>query len=906
MSSEVVQEKEAPKVTVKAVAAYAILPGIIPRLNRLAQGVQQVFFSFVRILGVVGLIDKNHPCLREENIGRYPISHILIYAWQNLKFNRENIPQIAMFFAVCLTLLLMCATFFVFILQFLFHVNVTQAQYFYFEPPVPADTGMDYSRNEDWIFIYLERIFGNAGGGTMDFWIENGSNINATVANPWFTAMFEGMIKAYSNAIFALAAFMIIYIIVMALVEAAKTGKPFGEKFDPIWAPIRMAIALFLLVPVTNYNAAQFLVFKSSEWGTNLANNVWLRALHAMVETDNNVQDPSKKKDNVTFVGTTKVDKGYRFVRDVFLIHVCMKGYNLIECSANASTTPMTTTIGKDDVHIIYNFGIPQAIAYCGSVRFAGPVQVPEGAPGNDKTGPLDTTKFWPNKVVMGYSTAVGNMVSPEYSMSTVADKFAAAFDDDKEADFSKIAGAAEVKQWINDYRSVAYGLDANGRVFGNYLPENRTYNEWILKSLEKDAEYGWGTAGVFYLRITNAMAMASKAIQSAPAVTSYPVNYTRIFATPEMPSISNQRGSELCEMQDKARNLACKSKSTPQRLYALLGKADDWFRSAPIGVSKLYAELGGAAFEDEMKVAQKEDAQEARDDSIFNTIAVGLFEMAKINLADLHPLGTVIEWGHIFMQTAFAAYIIAVAAGLLTTAVKALTFGLINLGSPLSSLAVTVGHMFLIPGFILTFVVPLIPAFYFLFAVLEWIISIVEAVIAMPLWALSFLTSEGDLLGDAVKGVKSLFEIILRPMIIVASLVFSVTIFTAGVMFINDGYALFLGAYDSATESVLGPVSSLTMALGAALIYMFLVYTYATSCFKLVDKLPDLFGRWLRLPPGFNTMIRAGHMDLRQQLIEGYIFKEMLERGTGFAQSIGAGVSQSVSSIAKLFKGSK
>ncbi len=879
-------------VTAGSAARYALLPGFIPRMNRIISHIGMIFFSFVKILGSIGLIDQNHPCMKPQNIGRYPFSQILLLAWQNLSFRRENIGQILMFFSVCLTLLLISAMLFIFVIKILFYINSSHAQFFYFQAPNPIDIGMPYDKNSDWTFIFLERIFGNTG--FFDFWAEQGANPAAVPANTLFTALFNGMLQTYSAALFGLAVFIILYVLIMAIVDAAKTGKPFGGKFDAVNAPIRMVITLFLLAPLpgSNYNAAQLLVFQTSEWGTNLANNIWLRSIHGMVEADSNETQPANMKRNTSFINVSNIDNGHRFIRDVFLIHLCMKGYNLINCQTNAPEVPVTGRVNSDPIYTSYQFGTSEAQAYCGKVMYSAPYIVPEGAPGNNPTGTppsTEVTDFWPNRVVQGYEEAVANVVAADHPMADVADRMVAAYSRDTDADFGAIAGPTDIKRWIDDYRTVAFGLGPDGTSFGAYTAQKRAYNVWIVSSLEDDAERGWATAGVFYLRMSAAMSMASKVVEKPPTVKQYPINFTHMYATPKDPNVSNKRGYEMCLMKDLlADSTMCDSKSIPQRLYALLDKGNEWFVTEPIKNPTIYSQLGATAFSNEMRVAQKEKSEESMDSqSLFPSITSSLRDMAKFSAYDLHPLGTVISWGQTFMHTAFKAYTIAIAASIVLGAIQVLFGMVVSLGSPVSTIAIAIGNLFLLPGFVLAFVIPFIPAFYFMFAVLEWIISIVEAVIAMPLWALSFLTSQGDVLGEGLNGVKLLFEIILRPVIIVASLVFAVIIFTAGVTFINDAYALYMGAYDESTKQSAGWVVSAFTGFGAALIYMFLIYSFATSSFKLIDILPDKFGRWLNLPQGLNSINRDQSDDVKEKLVQLVIIKELFNRVTGFVVSV-------------------
>jgi hypothetical protein len=147
-------------------------------------------------------------------------------------------------------------------------------------------------------------------------------------------------------------------------------------------------------------------------------------------------------------------------------------------------------------------------------------------------------------------------------------------------------------------------------------------------------------------------------------------------------------------------------------------------------------------------------------------------------------------------------------------------------------------------------FIVPLLPFLYFSFAVVEWITGVVEAVIGIPLWALTFITAEGDLGSETIDGAKILFEILLRPTITVLSLLVAIIVFTASVSYFNEAMDLYIG--NSNASSV---ATWMMSGFAMILIYMITVYILATSCFKVIDAIPNNFGRWLGMDRGYGQM---------------------------------------------------
>src|SRR5262249_8174989 len=57
----------------------------------------------------------------------------------------------------------------------------------------------------------------------------------------------------------------------------AVSGTPFGQRFQTIWAPIRLVMALGLLIPISNYglNSAQYLVLYAAKYGSGFATHTW-------------------------------------------------------------------------------------------------------------------------------------------------------------------------------------------------------------------------------------------------------------------------------------------------------------------------------------------------------------------------------------------------------------------------------------------------------------------------------------------------------------------------------------------------------------------------------------------------------------------------------------------------------
>ena len=886
------QDSAVSQITVKSVAKYALLPGVLPRLQRLADHVSQFLFMFTQVFGSVGLIDRNHPCLRPENIGLYRFRDIIGLAASNVVFDKKHIPQIIMFFGVVLSLVLTAAIFLGMLAGTMMNIGDAQAQLF----GTPSGTSsVQYGgEGKDWAMNFMYRIFGDAAGMFP-------VPANGAKGNPFYTSMLTGMLKYYSLAMLLIAALMIAYILIITVTESARTGKPFGTRFDGAWAPIRIALAIGLLMPITSsgYNGAQMVTFQAAKWGSNLATNVWYGGLRNM------------EKQSEGFFTSMMADPGYRFVRDMFLVNLCVAGLEEQKNNKTLYKGDIKQVAVAEGGKLIFSFGPKSAPDFCGQVAIlVQPLSVdPQELSGNSSWPKMITIAYrkiladflpidnyahyetseayfipYPGKAVVfsernKMAEAVNHAASTYFKAAEGQDTYFV------ETMKQKYPDATPIRDWMMSYWShlgVKYSCDTNSKVFTDTLAANCTsprrslyfktaaydtaikaYNKWAIESMTKDAQFGWTTAGVFYLRITMALSAISEVADNAPRVIKLPSNLTKPFATADNPSANTDILREQCSSFWQKINIfglgetakACEKYKLSLRINDFLRGGNNWFSNAVKEDSKVYALMEGEKFDRAIEISEPDSSTNVAVSNISEPVLDGLAGMAQIDSKSMNPLGVIVNWGNILMTIGMVAY----------------TIGLIGNGSAWTDIAFTLGALVMIPGFILAFWVPTIPFMHFVFAVIEWMISVLEAVIGMPLWALSMITLEGDGLGKlGMAGLRRIFEITIRPTIIVLSLVASILIFSAGVGFFNSALAM----YSQANSADDGFFTGMITSVGMIYIYMFGIYSLATASFKLIDTIPDKYGRWMGLEQGFGGDMKSGLSGLQQMILAGGAIK--------------------------------
>jgi len=238
-----------------------------------------------------------------------------------------------------------------------------------------------------------------------------------------------------------------------------------------------------------------------------------------------------------------------------------------------------------------------------------------------------------------------------------------------------------------------------------------------------------------------------------------------------------------------------------------------------------------------------------------FITGTEGLFNIRKNR--DVHPLAQIVGIGRSLIESTirnvgFSTILAGLGGASGDQSIQAGTSGGIGILMTLSTVALTA-------GFVMFYVVPFLPFIYFFFAVGGWLKGIFEAMVGAPLWALAHIRIDGNGLAgsSAVNGYFLIFEIFLRPILIIFGLLASVSIYAALVSLLNDTWDLITvnltgfdardaaegnGGDQTLIEFFRGPVDQFFFTI----LYAIIVYMMGVSSFKLIDLIPNNILRWM------------------------------------------------------------
>ncbi|PCJ03235.1 MAG: hypothetical protein COB14_00445 [Alphaproteobacteria bacterium] len=342
-------------IKTKDVLIYASMPRIVPRVQELfSSGFSYVSFWMAHIYFMVRLLPAHHPYLSSKNIGRFGVRHVITEASRNLTFSRKNIDQIFVYFGMLTGVVMLAAQFLILI----YALVVSPAMAFsWFDTPDPAS---------DIAYNLLDRVFGVPGVFCSTTTIANCTNFSAGVpftnVGPAtgvsimplpFQAALHQLFRFYSTALLMIAVLIFLYFIVVIVFETAVSGTPFGQRFQNVWVPIRLVVALGLLMPApvagvgATLNSGQYIVLYAAKYGSSFATVGWNGFNDAVVgHSQFSTSDTRPMGQRYSLLAIPEAPDLTALVEAMTLVHAC--AYSYLRVSANMDNPSGGNYFGVD------------------------------------------------------------------------------------------------------------------------------------------------------------------------------------------------------------------------------------------------------------------------------------------------------------------------------------------------------------------------------------------------------------------------------------------------------------------------------------------------------------------------------------------------------------------------------
>lgn len=842
----------------KKVVKYMVLPGIIPRIRDFfGSGFQWLAVLMAVIYSSVRLLPKNHAYLDPANKGRFGIRHVIAEAANNLVIKRENADQIIVFFALLMGFVILCVQFAMLIFGFIISPAFAAFPGFgayagIFETPGCVASG---SACPDIAFMLLDKVF-----AIPDLYNSRFAPAGAGAIPP-FNRALQLLFNYYNLAMLLVGVIIFLYYVIVMVAETAQSGTPFGRRFNHVYAPLRLVVAIGFLVPI-NYglNSAQYITLFAAKYGSGMATNGWITFNNALpgavtpigTSGESLVARPRAPdtKYLLTFMSVVKacaVAYETQFPAGAGAIDIepyLVRNNPLPDNDTLTSYAAALTFYDNNDIIIRFGQDVSGATT---PMRFKGDV---DPICGEIRVHVNDVTQIGANRIQQEYFRAVRTLWN-NTQLLRLAERATAMENigpDDPEDITGFVAGDDDPTQ-LPSIEWKRLQIDAlQGSMEARVIT---VYNQMVTGTdfavPAEVIEHGWGGAGIWYNSIAEWNGSFFSAALNVPSPNLMPFVMEKI----QEEKRTNDEGVTTQDQFEPV--LASGAPITFERQH------DEKIALVLNRVYKYWTVDGPMA-----------DGDTSTSGNVFfDTMNAllgigGLFEMRQND--DIHPLAQLTGIGRSIVESSIrnlmTALVFSAGGGMAEVMNQ-------HLGSALHSISgifVSLTTIGLAIGFILYYVLPFLPFIYFFFAVGGWVKSIFEAMVGVPLWALAHLRVDGNgFPGDsASNGYFLIFEIFVRPILTVFGLIAGLAIFSAMARTLNGVFDLLIVNMSGSGCVVPGGGGSLTFGdcsdPGAinldekrgvvdeffyTIIYTIIVYLLATSSFKLIDQIPNSILRW-------------------------------------------------------------
>lgn len=707
--------------------------------------------------------------------------------------------------------------------------------------PVSAQEGLD-------VAVESNRLRDFFGGERSDFSHE--------YLNQMFGPIFPGasedgnvftLIIGYFN-IFALiiGSILFFYNVSVGVLQSAHEGEVLGRRWSSLWAPIRIILAVGLLVPLPNYNgynAVQGGIAYVVRGSTTVASYVWGQAFTAIVADNIPITAAASRYDPAT-------------TRSVYEIAMCMSLANYQFRNSHDGTGPGPATIGRTrgissatpdpnndgmsgipDIPVASNVsstvytvlndvdGQQKQHGICGSLTVP---DTPTFIMKLENPGPYIT------RYIEAYQEA-GEFAIDTMRSYTDAHVEAAARGVDFPTPNAQIRDViVETGVLINTaLRDIARDImSADPTTTARQrITEHVAGNEACQEGFNGECHgEGWIGAGSWYMmlaRINNEVVGLFAGRQTAEDPR---------FTNPNVPrgwfggftAYGRQQNETISNYEEETR--------------AVFATFNEKFDEAANGM----AQFGFRVTTTELQEARGSTSPDTVWDSptirdwiqYFTeglggvTNPTGTFLSGYAN----DPMIGIMNIGHALMNIGF----LLIGADLIAGVVGGVGLGPI---SQITSLAGTLAGVAIATGSTMAYVLPMLPFLFWVLAVTGYFLLIAEAMVAGSLWAVAHMRMDGEgISGDSAKqGYLMVLALMLTPILMIFGLIIGMLIFKVTSLLITAGYSYAIAGVVSAN-----PLSSIvgifTLSVLMVLMYIILI----ERSFALVSEFPTRVLNWI------------------------------------------------------------
>jgi conjugal transfer/type IV secretion protein DotA/TraY len=605
----------------------------------------------------------------------------------------------------------------------------------------------------------------------------------------------SGVISKLNEAILLVGGVLLAYGLIAGTMQTAHDGEVLGKRWSSMWVPIRTSLGISAIVPLgSGYAAIQYVMMWLVLQGVGAANIVW----NAYANSADPLAEVAIMQSN---------GKGAEIADIVLQQQLCTVVINgeiqraKAEAAARGETNYMVEPYGQIQVDPLGNpTGTTTANSF--EKNACGGFDLPAA---NLAANPLlqswfgqtfDQTRF-SGTMTSGHTSAFNNLSTDMYNLALKI--YGGAFASPQTAP----ALAQQFKTATDKYNKTIG--DAARSAMGGTSQTND-----VARNAARD---GWGMAGAWYMKYVYVQNAINQEVSRYPTVT-----------PPNMEAVPSEFKGALAEFVSRY-NAIRKYTSYTNELGVETMIRDDYRANNPIK-SAMGATQGA---EDSSKFSKY------LNEKYGSVLTAPNRYLGQSMVGDKNPVLAAKDFGdYVFTTSTTGTIGMAIVAGFL----------------PTSSMVVVTPLLFALTGAlmgfssILAFYLPIAPYIIWFGVLIGWLVMVVEAVIAAPMWAVAHVHPDGDgIVGRGGQGYSLILGLMLRPALAVVGLIAAmVLIIPVGQLFNRTYWAVFDMSQGNSVQGLF---------TFAACISIFSVTYLAiiNRMFALIHVIPDQILRWMGGP---------------------------------------------------------
>ncbi|CAG2142563.1 DotA/TraY family protein [Ralstonia mannitolilytica] len=617
-------------------------------------------------------------------------------------------------------------------------------------------------------------------------------------------------IKIFNGGCLIIGGILAAYTILAGTLNTAHDGEMLGKKFSSVWIPVRYSIGTALVLPVVGggYCVMQALVMWLVVQGIGLADGVWSAFMSNPTSSANT---------NIT----AQREKILTVAKSAFQNSVCWRAYARAISESNSilkwgkynyTMTPTSKGYVYGDSTSVWN------VNGCGEVNYPQPIKrdttISNSRIPSTNSGYLGDlgTIFAPmdiSPISQAQNSQLDILVS---SMDKLAAKvIATAPKPTADGMYGASMTPSEAQAYYNEIEAATDDYIKGIKSTANGLSTGDAYSKIQATANNQ----GWILAGAWFTRIIQMNDSINKAVNSMPT--------------------------------SKAGSGGVKDSAIFGDAEKYMAASNMVFRAAPNAPSATSPDTNS----DSNNTTGVEQS-----DKVGEIEAVVTSWLTTINLYELkndsrHPLIIMNELGNRLVALCFS--IMGGLVGLVTLGSFIGKFfgaaGAINNAIGIMSWFVDVPVKILMGTAMMTsYILPNMPFIIWIGCITGWVLLVIEAIIAAPLWAIMHLHPNGDdLTGRGGNGYSLVLSLLLRPVLMVFGMEAAIIISSVIGEFINK---TFFEVFAQNTGTFTGWSAITALAMGTVA-YCIIMFIFIRKCFGIIHQLPDQLLQWLGGPTG-------------------------------------------------------